>query len=334
MINKIKSITGFKFQDSRFKTKGFTLVELLVVIGIIAILFAVVLVAINPAKRFAEANNARRLSDVNSILNATLNYTVDQKGSLPLGLQANTTATANYISATPRLIGTTDLAATTTTVTCSAGVGVGTCAVPGFGSCAANADCDNSCQKTTLKCKATGKACTCTDATSDGICDTLQGNNAECGVWVAPSVGVCVSSFCTNPGRIGTACASGTEIADCAITSIACTANVCVNGPFAGRYCDVVGECNSTVALATGGASACSVDTITAQKVYNLGSSAESIVPTYLATVPADPANSAATPKYYVISNVGGAGRIKVSACNPDDPQGDGYTDNKIEVIR
>lgn len=65
---------------------GFTLIELLVVIGIIAILFAVVLVAINPNQRFRDTRNARRIQDVQSILNATLNYVADNKGSFPQGL--------------------------------------------------------------------------------------------------------------------------------------------------------------------------------------------------------------------------------------------------------
>jgi len=64
-------------------SKGFTLVELLIVIGILGILLAIVLVALNPAKQFAQANDTKRSSDVNAILNAVHQYAADNKGKLP-----------------------------------------------------------------------------------------------------------------------------------------------------------------------------------------------------------------------------------------------------------
>jgi type IV pilus assembly protein PilA len=66
--------------------KGFTLIEILLVIGIIAVLATVVVVALDPAKRFADARDARRLSDMQSILSAVQQYIVDNKGQLPYSL--------------------------------------------------------------------------------------------------------------------------------------------------------------------------------------------------------------------------------------------------------
>lgn len=75
-------------------SKGFTLIELLVVIGILAILLAITLIAINPARQFSKANDTKRRNDVNAILNAVNQYMADNKGTVPTAI----TATAQDIS--------------------------------------------------------------------------------------------------------------------------------------------------------------------------------------------------------------------------------------------
>ncbi|MFC1787800.1 type II secretion system protein [Patescibacteria group bacterium] len=68
--------------------KGFTLVELLVVIGIIVILLSVILIAVDPAKRLSQARDAVRHQDVRGLLEATTEYIVDNNGSFPAGLDS------------------------------------------------------------------------------------------------------------------------------------------------------------------------------------------------------------------------------------------------------
>jgi len=82
--------------------KGFTLIELLVVIGVLAVLLTITLIAINPARQFAQSNDTKRRSDVNSILNAIHQFGADNRGILPAGL-AQVAATPMPIqrSATP-----------------------------------------------------------------------------------------------------------------------------------------------------------------------------------------------------------------------------------------
>ena len=68
---------------SKNKTvKGFTLIEILVVVALIAILTAITFIAINPNKIFMDARNTTRRADISEILSAITQYTSKQGNSL------------------------------------------------------------------------------------------------------------------------------------------------------------------------------------------------------------------------------------------------------------
>jgi prepilin-type N-terminal cleavage/methylation domain-containing protein len=74
---------------TRNSNKGFTLIELVVVIGILVILFAITLAAINPARQFAQARDTQRRNDVNAILNAVHQYAASENnGVVPSAINA------------------------------------------------------------------------------------------------------------------------------------------------------------------------------------------------------------------------------------------------------
>lgn len=74
------------------KQAGFTLLEVLLVVAIIAVLAGIVIIAINPGKNLGDTRNSQRSADVNTILNAVYQYALDNNGTLPAGIPVAPTA--------------------------------------------------------------------------------------------------------------------------------------------------------------------------------------------------------------------------------------------------
>lgn len=62
---------------------GFTLIELLVVMGVISIMAALVLMAVNPGRQFMNARDTIRRTDIYALASALVQYQADNDGLLP-----------------------------------------------------------------------------------------------------------------------------------------------------------------------------------------------------------------------------------------------------------
>lgn len=65
------------------KVKASTLIKLLLINGVVSIVLAAIVVAVNPAKMIAQTNNTKRNTSLISILNAIYAYSADNKGAMP-----------------------------------------------------------------------------------------------------------------------------------------------------------------------------------------------------------------------------------------------------------
>ena len=79
------------------KKKAFTLIEVLLVVVIIAILAGIVIIAVNPGRQISQTNNAQRDSDVRAILDAVVQFSVENRGTLPAGITAVATTVGSAV---------------------------------------------------------------------------------------------------------------------------------------------------------------------------------------------------------------------------------------------
>lgn len=101
-----------RFYQKAKSQSGFTLLEVLLVVAIIAILAGIVIIAINPGKQLGDTRNAQRQADVTTILNGVYQYSLDNSGAIPAGV--TTTATEICATGAASCTGLVDLSALTT----------------------------------------------------------------------------------------------------------------------------------------------------------------------------------------------------------------------------
>ena len=82
---------------------GFTLIEILITVAIVAILAGAAIIFINPAQQLARSRNIQRQSDINIILNAIGQNLADNRGNfncpngaIPTSSMKMATSTGNY----------------------------------------------------------------------------------------------------------------------------------------------------------------------------------------------------------------------------------------------
>ena len=113
----LKIIQKLQAKFNKSQQKGFTLLEILLVIALIAILAGLIVVAINPAKQLTIGRNLQRSSDVNTILNAVYQDVIDGNA-----LPSTIPAVASCQTACQTISASNEICRLGATGTCSGGV--------------------------------------------------------------------------------------------------------------------------------------------------------------------------------------------------------------------
>ncbi|MDO8515931.1 MAG: type II secretion system protein [bacterium] len=103
--NRKNSRHSHAFADSH-RRRGFTLIEILITLALIAIITVVAVVALNPGAQFSSARNTKRQTDLNAIMNAIRTNIADNRtgafgvncaaGDLPTSSMKMAVGAGNY----------------------------------------------------------------------------------------------------------------------------------------------------------------------------------------------------------------------------------------------
>jgi type II secretory pathway pseudopilin PulG len=74
------------------ENRGFTLIEIMLIVAALAIIAGLTIIAINPLKQLSDARNRNRQIDVGTIWSAMHQYALDNHGELPASIRPGTLA--------------------------------------------------------------------------------------------------------------------------------------------------------------------------------------------------------------------------------------------------
>lgn len=69
--------------------KGFTLLELIIVVSILVLVFSILFVILDPSRRVSETRNTQRQSDMHTLGEAIKTFQIDNGGPLPSGVDSS-----------------------------------------------------------------------------------------------------------------------------------------------------------------------------------------------------------------------------------------------------